>query len=298
MNNLFFYENGQGTVYDEDGNGAMDIDEEYDPFNTESLMTLSRHKSSGPYNLDPSNENLDIVMHDLEEKIRQERSTKKYNVYTDDQKALFVYFRKIKLLSAAVAGRRAGIVERTAQTWAKRLDNDPNWDIFEKETNKINRPKAQLREEHKHRLLEFFDEYPQATRNDAMDSLTEKFEGLDVKGSSFGSFILHECNLTVKTVTRHPAARNSDDNLIRRLKWVEKWSKTDIDFLSSCVFVDEAGFDINMRSSYARSARGTPAVVITPTTKAISHTVLGAISSVGVVSVEVRVPLTPKKNKG
>ncbi|KAI8647500.1 hypothetical protein BD408DRAFT_464025 [Parasitella parasitica] len=137
----------------------MDIDKEYDPFNTKSLMTLSRHKSSGPYNLDPSNENLDIVMHDLEEKIRQERSTKKYNVYIDDQKA-FVYFRKIKLLSAAVAGRRAGIVERTAQTWANRLDNDPNWYIFEKETNKINRHKAQLRAEHKHRSLEFFDKYP------------------------------------------------------------------------------------------------------------------------------------------
>lgn len=127
-----------------------------------------------------------------------------YNVYIDDQKA-FVYFRKIKLLSVAVAGRRTGIiVERIARTWAKRLDNDPNWDIFEKENNKVNRPKAQLREEHKHRSSEFFDEYPQATWNDAIDSLTGKFEGLDVKGSSFGSFILHECNLTVKIVTRHP----------------------------------------------------------------------------------------------
>ncbi|CAO0797778.1 unnamed protein product [Mucor circinelloides] len=135
----------------------------YDPFNTKSLMALSRHKLSGPYNLDPSNENLDSVMHDLEVKIHQERSTEMYNVYIDDQKA-FVYFRKIKLLSVAVAGRRTGIiVERIARTWAKRLDNDPNWDIFEKENNKVNRPKAQLREEHKHRSSEFFDEYPQAT---------------------------------------------------------------------------------------------------------------------------------------
>lgn len=45
------------------------INEEYDPFNTKSLMALSRHKLSGPYNLDPSNENLDSVMHDLEVKI-------------------------------------------------------------------------------------------------------------------------------------------------------------------------------------------------------------------------------------
>ena len=62
----------------------MDIDEEYDTFNIESLMTLSRHKSSSPYNLDPSNENLGIVMHDLEEKIRQERSIKRH-LYTSEK---------------------------------------------------------------------------------------------------------------------------------------------------------------------------------------------------------------------
>lgn len=72
----------------------------------------------------------------------------------------------------------------------------------------------------------------------------------------------------------------------------------DINFLSSCIFVDEAVFDIYMRILYALSARGTPAVVVTPTTKAISHTVLGAISSMGIVSVDIRAPLAPKKNKG
>jgi hypothetical protein len=73
--------------------------------------------------------------------------------------------------------------------------------------------------------------------------------------------------------------------------------KTDINYLTNCVFVDEAAFNINMRAPYGRSLCGTPAIVETPSTRAISHTILGAISSQGVVSVEVREPLKSKKIK-
>lgn len=52
-----------------------------------------------------------------------------------------------------------------------------------------------------------------------------------------------------------------------------------------------------MRPSTARSSRGTPAVIITPLTKADSHTTLGAISSMGVANIEIRVPVPPKKIK-
>jgi hypothetical protein len=74
--------------------------------------------------------------------------------------------------------------------------------------------------------------------------------------------------------------------------------KTDINYLRNCVFVDEAAFNINMRAPYGRSLSGTPAIVETSSTRAISHTILGAIiSSQGVVSVEVREPLKSKKIK-
>lgn len=53
-----------------------------------------------------------------------------------------------------------------------------------------------------------------------------------------------------------------------------------------CVFIDESAFDINIKLSIARSARGTPAVVTTPSAKAVSHTILGAICLLGVVNME------------
>lgn len=71
-----------------------------------------------------------------------------------------------------------------------------------------------------------------------------------------------------------------------------------MDYLSNCVFVDESAFDINMRPSTARSAKGTPAIITTPTTHAVSHTILGAISAMGEVNIEIRLPsLKPKRIK-
>lgn len=94
----------------------------------------------------------------------------------------------------------------------------------------------------------------------------------------------------IQKITRHPAPRNDPTKIANRIAWVEKWSKTDMDYLENCVFVDESAFDINMRPPGGWSIKGTPAIVITPTTRAVSHTVLGAISAKYVVSMELRNP--------
>lgn len=210
---------------------------------------------------------------------------------------MFYYFNRIKLWKAAPSGRQAGINERTAQAWAKRLKEDPEWNIYEKDTNKVNREGSQLQDAHKEYLYNFFDEYPQANRQDAVYSLTEAFDGLNLKKTVVGDFILHDCNLSIKKATLHPVARNSSAHIQARFDWVTEWSKTDMDYLQNCVFVDEAGFNINMRSPHARPVRGTPAIVETPTTRAISHTILGAISAIGVICVEIREPLKPERVK-
>jgi hypothetical protein len=61
-----------------------------------------------------------------------------------------------------------------------------------------------------------------------------------------------------------------------------------MDYLENCVFVDESGFDINMRPPGGWSAKGTPAIVTTPSNRAESHTILGAVSAKYVVSMELR----------
>ncbi|EPB89484.1 hypothetical protein HMPREF1544_03715 [Mucor circinelloides 1006PhL] len=76
------------------------------------------------------------------------RSRKSYNIYQKEQKALFLYLLRFKFLKAKPAAERAGISPRTAQG----------------------------REEHKHLLINLFDEQPQATRQDAVDAQLETKE--------------------------------------------------------------------------------------------------------------------------
>jgi hypothetical protein len=47
-------------------------------------------------------------------------------------------------------------------------------------------------------LMEFFDENPQAVIQDAVDELTSKFSGLEMKKSRVHEFMKNECNLTMK----------------------------------------------------------------------------------------------------
>ncbi|KAG0754563.1 hypothetical protein G6F57_006105 [Rhizopus arrhizus] len=125
--------------------------------------------------------------------------------------------------------------------------------------------------------------------------LTNKFEGLEIKKSRVHELMRDECNLSMKQTICWPEARASKENVQKRYDWVVKWSNTDMDFSRNCIFIDEAGFDINMRASRAWAPRGQMAVTITPTTKAPSHTILGAISYVGVVNLSIRVPKQPPK---
>jgi hypothetical protein len=59
----------------------------------------------------------------------------------------------------------------------------------------------------------------------------------------------------------------------------------------NCVFIDEAGFNINMRSNWARSTIGTPAFVELDKARAPpSHTIIGAIHSSSVIYVAMKKP--------
>ncbi|KAL4215273.1 hypothetical protein AB4K20DRAFT_1862527 [Rhizopus microsporus] len=162
-------------------------------------MTITQYRSyQDRFPAEPTEE-LDVEMEEAAEELSKEvAGGRKYNVYSDKHKAVFYYFNRVKLWKAAPSARKAQVEIRTGQIWAKRLKEDPQWNIYEKQTNKVNRLASQLQENHKKHLIDFFDIYPQATRQDAVESLTEAFENFNLKTTAVGNFILYECNLTVK----------------------------------------------------------------------------------------------------
>jgi hypothetical protein len=62
-----------------------------------------------------------------------DKSSNKHVDYSDNQKT----YLKLKLLSAAAATRKAAVSVHTGKGWAKKLREDPDWDIYERQTNKI-----------------------------------------------------------------------------------------------------------------------------------------------------------------
>ncbi|CAO3663721.1 hypothetical protein G6F70_002427 [Rhizopus microsporus] len=135
-----------------------------------------------------------------------------------------------------------------------------------------------LQQEHKEYIINLYDQRPDARVVDVIEGLTKSFENFNSKETSVRNFIRNERNLSFKRATLHPEERNSDDKLQQRFEWINRWAATDMDYMSNYVFVDESGFNINMRSPSAWSTVDTPAIVKTKSTRAISHTILGALS--------------------
>ncbi|KAJ1727560.1 hypothetical protein LPJ61_004508 [Coemansia biformis] len=72
---------------------------------------------------------------------------------------------------------------------------------------------------------------------------------------------------------------------------VTKWEQMpNLDFATNCVFVDEAGFNMHTQRNFGCSLCGTPAKGVVPTARGISVTILGAISSAGIIDVLLRKP--------
>lgn len=54
-------------------------------------------------------------MEEISEELALEAANRKYNVYSDKQKAVFYYSNRVKLWKAAASGRKAQVEVRTAQ---------------------------------------------------------------------------------------------------------------------------------------------------------------------------------------
>ncbi|GAA5816025.1 hypothetical protein MFLAVUS_009547 [Mucor flavus] len=102
MNNNFYYEDGQGKILEEQGNDAVDWEEEVDPYNLCTLLTLSQYRAFQSRFPTEDIEELDVQIKELSKELSQGETSGK----------------KIKLWKAAPSGRKANIEPRTAQIWA------------------------------------------------------------------------------------------------------------------------------------------------------------------------------------
>ncbi|KAG1642430.1 hypothetical protein G6F44_004837 [Rhizopus delemar] len=91
--------------------------------------------------------------------------------------------------------------------------------------------------------------------------------------------------------------RNSEEKIQERLDWIRKWEKTDMNFTTNCVFLDESVFHINLKRNMTWSKKGSPTVVTVPKTRAKTTTILDAISAQGLIKCSLRLPQPPPNKK-
>lgn len=190
---------------------------------------------------------------------------------------------------AAVA-RELGIKPSTAARW---------WTLY-KETAVVPYKKSEknfgsfFTDEHEQHIQEIVEKDPQLCAVDIIDLLTSKFEGFSISKSQMNHHLKNNMLISVKKPTFEPKIRNSNDNLQTKYEWFMKWKNSDLDFDRNCVFIDEAGFNINMRNNWARSTVGTPAIVEIEKTRSPSHTIIGAIHYSSVIHVAMKKSPTKK----
>lgn len=173
-------------------------------------------------------------------------------------------------MSARQAALKLQINLRTAQRWVANDQQDPQTYIARKGGS--GRPvgrSALMDERHKTHLINLIDEEPALVLDQMMErSLTASFSDLKISKTALYNFVTNECKISLKRAHFHSVDRNSPEKIKARKEWVEKWMNTDVDYMSNCVFIDEAAFHINMKRSVAWSKVGTRAVVKVPKTRA------------------------------
>lgn len=161
--------------------------------------------------------------------------------------------------------------------------------------NNVGRPST-FTTEHETYIRELLDKDPQLYSEDIIGELSKEFIGFSISKTQLNHHLRNNMLVTIKKPTFEPEARNSTDNLETRYEWFMKWKDSDVDFTKNCVFIDEAGFHINLRNNWARADIEIPAIVKTTKTKTPSHTIIGAIHASSVIHVAIKKP-PPKKEK-
>ncbi|KAG2191495.1 hypothetical protein INT47_011536 [Mucor saturninus] len=146
----------------------------------------------------------------------------------------------------------------------------------------------------------YIDERPTAVLAQVLEDLTNHFsdENIQVSKSALHRFMREKCALSMKRLEKIPARRNHIDVITQRRESVEEWiANEDMDFEKNCVFIDEAGFNINITRNRGWSKKGKPAKAIVPTSRSTSITILGAISTDGVIAISLRKPTSTTGSK-
>ncbi|OBZ91038.1 hypothetical protein A0J61_00922 [Choanephora cucurbitarum] len=152
---------------------------------------------------------------------KKKDSATEYTNYNPYQREGYIHYAFEKDLTQDESCRLAHVNKYTARKWKAEYKSNPDAGVPEKKTNKTgNQRILQLNEQHKDVLIRFYEEKSTATIQDGVEALTNSFKGLTIKKARVAELIKNECNLSLKSIIRHPVQRNSTKTVEARAAWV------------------------------------------------------------------------------
>ncbi|OAD69431.1 hypothetical protein PHYBLDRAFT_66346 [Phycomyces blakesleeanus NRRL 1555(-)] len=172
--------------------------------------------------------------------------------------------------TAAATVRETEINVWTAQNYVRltREKIQTNFDVATVETDESNGLET----------MEFFENKPDATLEQARIAVMEEFSGLQITKLAIQKHLVKKCALTMKKLKKLPEKRDNVSTIEMRQDRILEWQQlVDFNYLSNCVFIDEAGFNMHIKRTFGCSVSGTPAKTTVLTQRDVSITILGAM---------------------
>lgn len=181
-----------------------------------------------------------------------------YRCYKDAEKEKLFELVYLKGYTVHAVALKLHIVPRTANNWVNTFVKEPK-DYFERKSGSgrpVGRPPI-LDDSHKDFLTNMIDENTDSLTLDIMmESLIKAFEKIDSGKMAFYNFVTKKCSISLKRAHFYTVERNTPERILERYEWVKHWMKTDIDYLTNCVFIDEAAFHINLKRTFSWFRKG------------------------------------------
>lgn len=91
--------------------------------------------------------------------------------------------------------------------------------------------------------------------------------------------------------------RNTPERIQAKKEWIEKLTDMGVNYMNNCVFIDEAGFNSNLRRTQGWAQKGEAPIVKVLTARANTTSILGAISAKVLIKVCLRKPILPQRKE-
>ncbi|KAG0754237.1 hypothetical protein G6F57_014185 [Rhizopus arrhizus] len=190
-------------------------------------------------------EDVSIKNQPRSEKPKQASSCNNYSDFTRETFIDRMLETLVKRGVVSKVARDLNINYRTAVVWWQ-LYNETE-DIAYKKSEQNRGQKSSFTTAHNEYINELLDNDQQLVSDDIMGNLTKKSDGFTISKSQLNNHLRNTMFITIKKPVFEAEVRNSAENLQTSYEWFMKWKGSDLDYTRNRIFIEQAGFNINMR---------------------------------------------------